>query len=156
MLPAWDLLHWSNRQSALIVAIIIWPQKEHLCSLKMAEFQSIKWLVHDNCTKWIRAVELHHKEHDNDPYPLHKNTINYFLCIYRQAVDYGIWICTGSYQGLRGERVNMLIFFDLLLKISAIIKQRKFIIDFTERNTPPRLSVGFTYIKQDPSKQIIE
>lgn len=67
-----------------------------------------------------------------------------------------MWIRTGSYQRLRGERVNMLIFFDLLLKISAIIKQRKFIIDFTERNTPPRLSVGFTYIKQDPSKQIIE
>ena len=66
------------------------------------------------CTKWIRAVKLHHKEHDNDPYPLHKNAINYFLCIYRQAVDYGIWICTGSYRGLGGEWVNMLIFFDLL------------------------------------------
>ena len=112
-LPAWDFLHWSHRQSALFVAIT-WPQKEHLCSLKMAEFQSIKWLVHDNCTKWIRAVKLHHKEHDNDPYPLNKNTINYFLCIYRQAVDYGIWICTGSYRGLWGQWVNMLIFFDLL------------------------------------------
>ena len=33
------------------------------------------------CTKWIRAVKVHHKEHDNDPYPLHKNAINYFLCI---------------------------------------------------------------------------
>ena len=40
-----------HRQSA------IWPQKEHLCSLL---------LVHDIPSE-ERALELHHKEHDNDP-----------------------------------------------------------------------------------------
>ena len=28
-------------------------------------------------TKWIASLELRHKEHSNDPYPLHNNTIDF-------------------------------------------------------------------------------
>ena len=28
-------------------------------------------------TKWIASLELRHKEHNNDPYPLHNNTIDF-------------------------------------------------------------------------------
>ena len=28
-------------------------------------------------TKWIASLELRHKEHNNDSYPLHNNTIDF-------------------------------------------------------------------------------
>ena len=28
-------------------------------------------------TKWIESLELRHKERNNDPYPLHNNTIGF-------------------------------------------------------------------------------
>ena len=28
-------------------------------------------------TMWIASLELRHKEHNNDPQPLHNNTINF-------------------------------------------------------------------------------
>ena len=53
-------------------------------------------------TKWTASLELRHKKHNNDPYPLHNNTIDFDNGAY--------WLGISSIAQKKGKITNFILF----------------------------------------------